>query len=146
MLKGIVIMGGGNLTNDVKEAIRICLRRNTDQKPDLKAIATAFETIHKTVWLIYKKMKEIELFSTTSTRDTPGRPPSLSREIEEAVGYLIAKVPYLYQDEIVDFIRNGYSIEVYQFTVSRLLKRMNTTRKRLAVIAKERNHILREDY
>ena len=109
-------------------------------------IATAFSMTAKTVRLIYKRMKERELLGTTMIPDILGRPWSITTEIEEVVTYLIAKVPYIYQDEIADFLYNVYEIRVSQLIVLRLLQRIELTRKQLSVQPKERNSELRGDY
>ena len=113
-------MAGNRLPADVKESIRACLRR-APKKPDYQAIATAFSTTAKIVRVIYMKIKQVELLGTTTRTKTLGRPPIITIEMEEAVTYLIATIPYIYQDEVAEFIYDSYNIQVSQSIVSRLL-------------------------
>ena len=43
--------------------------------------------------------------------------------------------PWLYQDEIADFLLEAYGVIVTQATVSRALKQIEVTRKRLKIVA-----------
>ena len=56
---------------------------------------------------------------------------------------LLDKEPWWYQDELADFLLNMYGIKVNQSIILRALIRIKIIRKRLKVVASQRNHELR---
>jgi transposase len=82
----------------------------------------------------------------------PVLPPSggaqsiITPRMEVAIKLLLDQEPWLYQDEIADFILEAYDVFVDQSTVSRALKRIEVTRKRLKVLAAQRNQELRDQW
>jgi transposase len=67
-------------------------------------------------------------------------------KMEQAIKHLLDKQPWFYQDEIRDFLFEVYDIIVDQSTISRALQRIEITRKRLKVVAVQRNKELRIDW
>jgi arginine repressor len=63
--------------------------------------------------------------------------------MEQAIKLLLDAQPWLYQDEIRDFLLESYDITVDQSIVLKALKRIEVTRKRLKVVAAQRNDELR---
>jgi arginine repressor len=55
--------------------------------------------------------------------------------MEQAVRCLLAKMPWLYQDEIAEFLLEAFGVMVDRSTISRLLKHINITRKKLIITA-----------
>ena len=51
--------------------------------------------------------------------------------------------PWTYQDEIVEFLYEVFDITVDRITISKTLKYMDMTRKKLIVVAGQRNEELR---
>ena len=66
--------------------------------------------------------------------------------MEQAVRHLLAEMPWLYQDEIVEFLLEAFGITIDRSSISRLLRRINITWKKLAIIATQRNKELRTQW
>ena len=66
--------------------------------------------------------------------------------IEQAIKHLLDQRPWYYQDEIAVFLYNAFDVEVYRSTISRALRRIQITRKRLKVIAAQQNDELRTEW
>jgi len=75
-----------------------------------------------------------------------GPRPIITWRIEQAIKILLDKRPWYYQDEIAEFLFEVYDIEITQSGISRVLKRIQTTRKRLKVMAAQRNDELRNQW
>ena len=105
-------------------------------------IATTFDTTEKTVRNIRNSMDT----RRSSEPKKIGPPPKITVEIKEAVEYILAYHPYLYQDEISDFIDECFHVRLHQTTISKLLKRLEITQKRLKVEAAQRNQVLRRNW
>jgi arginine repressor len=56
-------------------------------------------------------------------------------KMEQAISLLLSERPWTYQDEIVEFLYKVFHIQVDQLTVSKALKRINITWKKLTVVA-----------
>lgn len=69
--------------------------------------------------------------------------PVLLAEHEKALKHLLDQRPWMYLDELQNFLWEAYSINVHISTISRRVKRIKTTRKRLKYIAAQRNAELR---
>ena len=63
--------------------------------------------------------------------------------MELAIRVLLDERPWIYQDEIAEFLLEVFDITVHQLTISRTLKRINITRKKLTVTVIQRNEELR---
>jgi len=70
----------------------------------------------------------------------------ITKRMEQAMMMVLDKEPWWYQDELADFLLDVYDIEVNQSTISRALKRIDVTRKRLKVVAAQRNEELRSHW
>jgi arginine repressor len=55
--------------------------------------------------------------------------------MELAIKVLLDEKPWIYQDEITKFLFKVFDVTVHQSTISRTLKRINITRKKLTVTA-----------
>lgn len=55
--------------------------------------------------------------------------------MEQAIKHLLDERPWYYQDEIAQFLLEVFDIDVNQTTISRALKRIKITRKKLKVVA-----------
>jgi len=64
-------------------------------------------------------------------------------KVEMSIKILLESMPWYYLDEIKEFLSEAYNIDVSIPTVSRALKKINITRKRLRVEAAQRNEKLR---
>ena len=100
----------------------------------------------KSVVYIYKKIRKARIIGVPEIAETPRRPRSITVDMEIAVTTLLDRAPYLYQDEIADFIWESYEVRVTQSTVCRLLKRIGITRKTIQRVLKEHNQDLRSHY
>jgi transposase len=105
----------------------------------IQQLAHDFDTTTQT---IYRHKRRI-------MANQPPKPPSggarriITWRIEQAIKHLLEKEPWWYQDELAEFLYEVYDIEVNQSTISRALQRIEITRKRLKVIAIQRNGELR---
>lgn len=133
------------LSADAKFAIETCLLQ-ADGTPNFVEIATAHNPSPPSVRYIYERMRQRSIKGSTFTPDIIGRPTKLTAEMEQGVGLLVTKAPYLYQDEIVEFIDDTYNIRVDRSTVSRILSRLKLIRKHLQPIPRERNERLRQNW
>jgi transposase len=115
-------------------------------KPDFEAIALAFGTTAKSVRYIYARMGHKELYPNSNWKSKPGRTSKITPEVENAIQYIVQAMPFIYLDEISDFIQDCFDIQLHKGTVSKLLKRFEVTRKRLTVQAAQRELLLRQDY
>ena len=65
----------------------------------------------------------------------------ISFEVEVAIRHLLELRPWYYQDEIRDFLAESFGITTTQSSISRALKRIKYTRKRLKVVAAQRRGV-----
>ena len=88
---------------------------------------------------------------TFGTHTTPslvkkGRPRAITAPMQAGLrAYLEAK-PWAYQDEMIEYIFDNWGVLVDQSTLSRTLKRIGISRKRLKRVALERNDTCRHHY
>ena len=66
---------------------------------------------------------------------TSGQQRVITPEIDRAIYYLLNDFLWFYQDEIVEFLYEVFSIEAYQNTISMALARIKFIRKRLKIEA-----------
>jgi transposase len=66
--------------------------------------------------------------------------------MEEAVMEHVLRYVDVYQEEIIDFLNDEFGIQPHQTTVSRLLKRLDITYKRIKAVAAEQNQELLEQW
>jgi len=91
---------------------------------------------------IYRRQERIQAGRQAAVR-TGGQRRVITAEIDTAIHHLLNEYPWFYQDEIAEFLREVFDIDVDQSTVSRALARIKVTRKKLKVEAKQRNAELR---
>jgi len=65
--------------------------------------------------------------------------------MEQAIKQLLDQRPWYYQDEIAAFLLDAFDVEVVQSTISKALRRIKITRKRLKVVAAQQNDELRTE-
>lgn len=67
-------------------------------------------------------------------------------EMEQAVKLLLDEQPWLYLDEIRDFLLDSYDVDVCISTVYNMLQHIMFTRKKLRVVAAQQNDELRREW
>ena len=115
-------------------------------KPDFKAIAQAFKTTVKSVRYIHARRGHMGLYPDSNWKSKPGRRSRMTPEIEEGVQLILDIMPFAYQDEIADFIWDAFGVRFHRGTISKLLTKLEVTRKKLAVQAAQRELLLRQHY
>jgi transposase len=75
-----------------------------------------------------------------------GQKRVITWKMEQAVKALLDERPWLYLDEIKDFLLDMFDVDVDLSTVSRTIKRIKITRKKLRVEAAQRNPELRTQW
>jgi hypothetical protein len=70
----------------------------------------------------------------------------MTPEIEEGVQLILDIMPFAYQDKIADFIWDAFGVRFHHGTISKLLTKLEVTRKKLAVQAAQRELLLRQHY
>ena len=123
-----------------------CSIRKTLPKLPWCTITDTHNTTFRAVKGIYERMREISVHGRCITPSQRGPVPSLSPLIEEGIAYLVAKKPWVYQDEIRDFIDNCYGVSVHRTTISRVLAKMKITHKKLHETAAQRDPELRDHW
>src|SRR5271168_98605 len=146
MIKGLVVIMPRHISVEKKALIAEAISASLP-KPDLPHIAELFETTIKTVRKIQDDIKKKSILGDNWRPRKAGRPSQITAEIEEAIDYFIHyAAPTIYQDELATFIFDCFDIEISQSTISRALKRINITRKKLQVEAAQRNQAERLNY
>jgi len=93
---------------------------------------------------IYRHHKRIQI-GLPPGRRSGGPRRIITFRIKVAIKHLLDLMPWYYQDEIRDFLHDAFDITVTRQAISKALKRIKYTRKRLKVIAAQRNDELRTD-
>lgn len=75
-----------------------------------------------------------------------GPKPIITWEMKQSIKLLLDQQPWLYQDEIRDFLWDAWDRDIRRQTVSQILKGLEITRKKLKVEAAQRNQELRTDW
>ncbi|RFU31029.1 hypothetical protein B7463_g5310, partial [Scytalidium lignicola] len=120
-----------------------CALLNTDD--DKYAIATAFDVSYETVRYIARKLKTDRTIGV-NLRGKAGRSSVITPDIEQAVKEVIYTSNDLYQDEVADFIYDEFDIKLSQSAISKLLKKLNITHKKLEYVAAQRNQLLIDNW
>jgi transposase len=94
---------------------------------------------------IYRHNTRVRLDCPVMPRSGGAR-PLITWRMTQAVKLLMDEQPWYYQDEIVVFLYECFRIEVDRSTVSRLLQKIEYTRKVLKVVAAQRNAELRLEW
>ena len=100
-------------------------------------------TNHKTtIQTIYKHKKRLQR-GLPVARLSGGAPRVITHKIEQEIKALLDERLWTYQDEITEFLYEVFDITVDRSTISKALKRMDITRKKLTVSAAQRSEELR---
>lgn len=75
-----------------------------------------------------------------------GRRPDITPTMKGALFDHLVEKPELYQDEMVVFLWDEFRVMISRFSIGRLLKTANWTKKVLRRIARERSAEVRADY
>jgi transposase len=108
----------------------------------IQQVAANFNTTEQTIYDHKRRIVEGRGFLPPSG----GPERVITPEVEMAINILLERMPWYYQDEIMEFLYEVYDIEVRQATISKVLKRIKITRKRLRVEAAQRNPLLRQEW
>jgi transposase len=135
---------GAHLPKHVVSRIENDLR-NPDAYIDANYIEQMAANYSTTIQTIYKHKKRIER-GLPVPKPTGGARRIITWRMEKAISCLLAERPWFYQDEIAEFLHEVFEITVDQSTVSRCLKRMNVSRKKLTITAAQRNEELRTQW
>lgn len=121
-------------SNSVRCTVETCLRTGV---PPLQIA----EQVRVSSDWVYKLRKNLEAFDTVTPcpLSVQGRPRKIHHDAEEGVKEFLDQNPTAYQDEIAEFLDSEYLIQVYRSTVSRLLKKLGHTNKRIERAAEERD-------
>jgi transposase len=141
LLIALVPKPGSRLPLHVVKRLEDALRDPdaTIDKTYIQQLAVNFNT---TIQTIYTHRRRIASGRPIARR-TGGPRRIITFRIEQAVRYLLAEMPWLYQDEITEFLLEAFGVIVDRSTISRLLKHINITRKKLTITAAQRNEELR---
>ena len=105
-------------------------------------LAITYKCHISTIYRHYKRISRILLVE----RRTGGQHRVITFRVEVAIRHLLDIRPWYYQDEICDFLLDTFDISITQQAVSKALARIKYTRKRLKVIAAQRDDELRVDW
>ena len=97
----------------------------------IQQLATNHNT---TIQTIYRHKNRVQR-GLPPSRDLEGPKRVITHKMEQAIRALLDDSPWTYQDEIIKFLFEIFDVTVNQSTISRTLKRMDITRKKLIVIA-----------
>jgi transposase len=96
---------------------------------------------------IYRINKNLRCFgSTKAPLNGVGRPRSITPPILDALCEHLLEKPGLYQDEMVDFLRIHFQVNVTTSSIRRALASRGWTKKTIGRVAKARNADLRDLY
>jgi transposase len=93
----------------------------------LQQLAFNYDT---TIRTIYRHKARVELNCPVAQR-SGGPRPIISWRIQQAMKMLLDQRPWYYQGEICQFLHEAFDIDVVRSTISRVLKRIRITRKKL---------------
>ena len=95
----------------------------------------------------YRMRRNIRHFDTVHPNpkefSRQGRPPALTAQMEEAVVEFLIENKQAYLDEVAVFLAEEFSVTVHLSTVSRVLKRLRITAKKVSREAQARDEELR---
>lgn len=108
----------------------------------INQIASDYGTTSRTINRHYNRIQR----GLAPGKRSGGQRKVITLEVEAAIEQLLDYQPWLYQDEIQDFLVDAFDIHISRSNISRVLKNINFTRKRLKVAAAQRDDILRTDW
>ncbi len=108
----------------------------------IQQVASNYNTTART---IYRHKARMEAGAPVAQR-TGGPRRIITWPIEQAIKHLLDARPWLYLDEIQEFLLEAFDIEPSIPTISLALKRIRVTRKKLKVEAAQRNDELRTQW
>ena len=115
------------LPKHLADDIDRCLRENLEYDPN--ELANSFHTTYSTVMKRKRKIRLELVIGAPIPRRKPGRRSKITRTIEVFIQKIIELEPDLYQEEICDFIYLEYGAHVKQPQLSKVLDRLNQSRK-----------------
>jgi transposase len=96
---------------------------------------------------IYRIQKNLRCFgSTKAPSNGVGRPRSITPPILDALCKHLLEKPWLYQDEMVDWVWDHFQVHVTIYSIKRALDSRGWTKKKIGRIAKARSAELRDLY
>jgi transposase len=124
-----------NLSRSTAEAIDECIRDYPNV--NLHEVAATYRCSYEACRLIRKRIRD-----SRRLQKGRGRRSCIPDYIEKTIQELVDLDNEIYQDEIADLIYDMYNLKLGQSTISRLLKRLKITHKRMRYIALQREQIL----
>ena len=128
------------LTARAREEIEIEIHCGKDQE----AVCKRFSISERQY---YKMKRNLRAFGTVhpdpKQYSRQGRPPALTVEMEAAVVEFLIENKQAYLDEVADFLDEEFSVFPDKSTISRLLKRLKITAKKVSREAQSRDPDLR---
>ena len=127
--------------DSVRQTVEVCLRAG------VTGAQIARELKLNEQW-VSKLNVNLHCFGTVSPAhpSVQGRPRQIPFEAEQGILEFIDQNPTCYQDEIVDFLLTEYGISVHRTTVSRVLKKLNQTHKRIERLFPEASDVARAQF
>lgn len=119
----------------IKEAIHAYPEIN------LEELASVYRTTYETCRRIRKQMRLLQRYGK-DIKPRRGRPCRITNRMKVVVQELVNIDAEIYQDEIADFIYEEFNVKLSQSIVSRLLKSLKITHKRIRNVACQREQIL----
>jgi transposase len=96
---------------------------------------------------IYRIQKNLRCFGfTKAPSNGVGRPRTITPPILDALCKHLLEKPWLYQDEMVDWVWDHFQVQVTIYSIKRALDSRGWTPKKIGRIAKARNADLRDLY
>ena len=123
-----------------RDAERIDEALHDNPNIDMNELACLFQTSYNT---IQKRRASLRLRMGPDYKlNKCGRPSIITDEIRDYVQSIIERNPTVYLDEIADFVFMEFGIQIDNPRVSRLLKALRTSHKKLSVQAAQRDETL----
>jgi transposase len=113
-----------------------------NESPDYEGMALLFNCQVGTIRYHQRRIAGIDSMQVDMRRK-PGPSRIIQPYMEVAIVELLAGKPDTYQDEIVHFLWDEFEVEASQTAVSRCLKDLRITRRKMKVVAAQQNDELR---
>lgn len=105
----------------------------------IKHLADQYHTTPRTI----RRHKARILNRRPVGKRTGGQIKVVTPEIDAAIEHIVAEMPWVYQEELNEMVREIFEIDVSVSTIQRALNRIEVTRKKLTIEASQRNEELR---